>query len=339
VKTEIFPEQVTFKITKICNARCLHCVPRKKMYESIKNCSSDLSLDIIKNVLNYSSSRGLQRITFSGGEPTLARNLPKAVEIATDYTGDIFVITNGWNTQEYFWNSLIEKGLSHVDISLDGYNESLQDWLRNRVGIFKHIMRLMGIFDNLCSKYPKFQYSILTIISHFNLLRLDMILKLILEHNVQRWVIQYPECDDDLIFSPSKWKQNKFRTNVLPIMQSIVSHKIKNESVAARIREDLSKIYDNSIINSNLSFTGNYHINLTDAVSCPVPGRFLLVKHDGNLFGCSGGEYTEDAWIGNACYNNSPLHFDCNNVFSLIKKRIPYCLKCPIPFNIKIFLK
>ena len=75
------PGQVVVQITDRCNARCPQCGMRAT--ESFTR--STLATDAIKRIIDAAASRGVQAISFTGGEPLL--DLPRLVELIR-YAGD-----------------------------------------------------------------------------------------------------------------------------------------------------------------------------------------------------------------------------------------------------------
>jgi MoaA/NifB/PqqE/SkfB family radical SAM enzyme len=75
------PGQVVIQITDRCNARCPQCGMRAT--ESFTR--STLATDAIKRIIDAAASRGVQAISFTGGEPLL--DLPRLVELIR-YAGD-----------------------------------------------------------------------------------------------------------------------------------------------------------------------------------------------------------------------------------------------------------
>jgi molybdenum cofactor biosynthesis enzyme MoaA len=67
------PGQVVIQITDRCNARCPQCGMRAT--ESFTR--STLATDAIKRIIDAAVSRGVQSISFTGGEPLL--DLPRLV--------------------------------------------------------------------------------------------------------------------------------------------------------------------------------------------------------------------------------------------------------------------
>ena len=101
-------------ITTRCNFKCPYCRGFKVDDEG------DISLDDAKKVLDIWAINGLKNVRFSGGEPTLHKNLPDMVEYAKHLGVErIAISTNGSNSLSYY-KKLHGLGVNDFSISLDG---------------------------------------------------------------------------------------------------------------------------------------------------------------------------------------------------------------------------
>lgn len=98
-----------------CNMRCIYCPP---WGENSYTLDDNLDTASLKNALKHLSQAGFQVIKFTGGEPTLRKDLLEIV----DYTAKIFpetrIITNGWSLSRIA-PQLKQAGLDIIEISLD----------------------------------------------------------------------------------------------------------------------------------------------------------------------------------------------------------------------------
>jgi molybdenum cofactor biosynthesis enzyme MoaA len=106
-------------ITEYCNFRCVYCRGLKDMIYGERKLKQ-LSLDEIKRNVDYwCEGQPLENIRFSGGEPTLHRNIREII----DYTKSkgvkrIAISTNGSNKIELY-SDLVNLGVNDISISLD----------------------------------------------------------------------------------------------------------------------------------------------------------------------------------------------------------------------------
>lgn len=106
-------------ITEYCNFTCPYCRGLKdEIYGERK--IKQLSLDEIKTNIDYwCENEPLENIRFSGGEPTLHKNIVEVVEYAKSKgITRIAISTNGSNKMELY-EKLVIAGVNDFSISLD----------------------------------------------------------------------------------------------------------------------------------------------------------------------------------------------------------------------------
>lgn len=106
-------------ITEYCNFKCPYCRGLKaEIYGNRK--LKMLSLDEIKhNIDLWCKDKPLENIRFSGGEPTLHKDIVKVIEYAKEKgIKRIAISTNGSNKTDLY-KQLIKVGVNDISISLD----------------------------------------------------------------------------------------------------------------------------------------------------------------------------------------------------------------------------
>lgn len=115
-------DYLRISLTDHCNLRCVYCMP---LGEVPYAASEDL-LDAgeIEAVVRAAASVGFRRIRFTGGEPTLRRDLVEIVERCARVDGirDIAMTTNGMLLPPLA-EPLREAGLNRVNIHVDSLRE------------------------------------------------------------------------------------------------------------------------------------------------------------------------------------------------------------------------
>ncbi len=124
------PLIASFKITKKCNLKCIHCpfwqIKNKNIQlKNYKQISNDDNLDFyqIKSILNKLKNDGVKIIVFEGGEPLLWKDLKnnKIINDVINYSKKLFFIT-AITTNGTIDFSNINSDI--VFISLDGLKET-----------------------------------------------------------------------------------------------------------------------------------------------------------------------------------------------------------------------
>ncbi len=124
-----------------CNQDCLFCSAN----ETSQNVWNDPGAML--RVIARAGRRGVGRLSFSGGEPTLSRHLPSLVQAARRCGIDaVELVTNGvlLDTPERV-QRLVDAGLTHAFVSLHAHDEALSQRLTQKLGDFARTVRAIGL--------------------------------------------------------------------------------------------------------------------------------------------------------------------------------------------------
>ncbi len=116
------PYRMDLAITYRCNNKCLHC------YAGGPRETKELTTEEWYRVMDKLLNLGIPHVVFTGGEPTLRDDLSKLI----DYTQKIGLVsglvTNGRRLRdETYFNSLVEAGLDHVQITVESHDPKVHD--------------------------------------------------------------------------------------------------------------------------------------------------------------------------------------------------------------------
>ena len=122
---------VVWNVGQRCNLKCVHCYSHSQNQEY----SGELTTEEGKTLLEDLARFGSPVILFSGGEPTLRKDLLDLAQFATDRGMRAVISTNGTLITKDMANGLKRIGLSYVGVSLDGM-EATNDRFRGVKGAF-----------------------------------------------------------------------------------------------------------------------------------------------------------------------------------------------------------
>jgi MoaA/NifB/PqqE/SkfB family radical SAM enzyme len=160
------PMNLTISVSYRCNSRCKTCNVWQRP-------NDDFTLDEYEKTF-ASIGRAAYWFTFSGGEPTLRKDLPEMVAAAYRHCrpGIINIPTNG--IQDKLIPARIERVLQAapsseviINLSLDGVGEK-HDQVRGVKGNFERAMRTYAGLKALKGRYKNFTLGVHTVISTFN---------------------------------------------------------------------------------------------------------------------------------------------------------------------------
>ncbi|MCU7495317.1 MAG: radical SAM protein [Ignavibacteria bacterium] len=119
-----------------CNLNCAFCYYNEELN------TQTYSKDEIKKMLDIAFRYNIRDIDFSGGEPTLRKDLPELISYAKEKGfRRICIITNGTRTSKSdYLKSLMEAGLNEILISLHGHKAEVHDELVEAKGSFNKML-------------------------------------------------------------------------------------------------------------------------------------------------------------------------------------------------------
>lgn len=120
-------KRAVISITDACMLRCRHCynMPNKS------NCTADFfNNDFVNQLLSIE----IQQIVISGGEPTIEWDLLLSILRKTQNRFSVVITSNGILLNREKTLSLMELGVSRLQISLDGFSATSHEYLRGEAG-------------------------------------------------------------------------------------------------------------------------------------------------------------------------------------------------------------
>lgn len=131
------PYRMDLALTYRCNNHCLHC------YVERDSAVKELSKEEWKQVIDKLWEIGIPHICFTGGEATSVEFLPELIDYAENVGLVTGILTNGRRfSDENYTKLLAEKGLDHLQITLESHNEAIHNkmvcdegWAETAAGI------------------------------------------------------------------------------------------------------------------------------------------------------------------------------------------------------------
>lgn len=109
-------------LTDACNLRCVYCMPE---HMTFRPGTALLQDDELLTLIRLFAELGFEKIRFTGGEPTLRRNLVELIREVAGMPGikSVGLTTNGI-LLDYLARALRDAGLDRVNVSLDTLDEA-----------------------------------------------------------------------------------------------------------------------------------------------------------------------------------------------------------------------
>jgi radical SAM protein with 4Fe4S-binding SPASM domain len=151
------PYRMDLALTYRCNNDCAHC------YNARARDYPELSTAEWKAIIDRLWQCGIPHLVFTGGEPTLRRDLPELIQHAQK-TGMVAGLnTNGRRLSDpAFLQELVAAGLDHVQITLESHDPQIHDGMVSTGGAWKQTVA--GIRNALDS--PLYVMTNTTMLTH-----------------------------------------------------------------------------------------------------------------------------------------------------------------------------
>lgn len=114
-------------ITRACNMNCKYCSIRQP-YDKLK----ELSTADWKSIIKKLADLGVFQIGFTGGEPTLRKDLVELANYVSSLNCTFNLTSNCWNLSEQLIVDLKKAGMRQCQVSLDCHLSKINDRLRTK---------------------------------------------------------------------------------------------------------------------------------------------------------------------------------------------------------------
>lgn len=308
------------KLTTGCPGNCKCCRDRQKnfKYKNDKNNVFDLKVfeKICQNIKKLNGSY----ICFSGGEPTMVKNLNDYIKIAKKYGLATRINTNGWNVTEENLTKWLENGLDQIVLSVYGLDEkSILETRGNRL-IFDRNMRAVQGIKKLKEKY-KFIFIIQTVIMKENYRQMPDLLNYAINNKADLF---WPSYLEDAINLPdvrlSEEEIDDFKKTIIPKMKKIIEDRITDNDIKYNIELSLDSYYNDG---TNLY---EYH---KDHKSCHWAGNHFTFYPNGVIDPCPGHEYFKSKYQYKINYEEIDDFMKIENLNKCKDICFDFCKYCP----------
>jgi molybdenum cofactor biosynthesis enzyme MoaA len=153
-----------------CNMRCIYCPPWGENSYTIDN---GLDTPSLKRILEELSEAGFRVVKFTGGEPTLRKDLIDIVNFSHHLFPETRIITNGWSLSKIA-SQLKQVGLNIIEVSLDAA-ESESYARMTQTSVAMHTQVLAGIEEALKQEFP---IQLNMVVTHKNFDQIEPMLRL-----------------------------------------------------------------------------------------------------------------------------------------------------------------
>lgn len=145
-----FPVLSELAITYRCNLKCNFCYAGANCTRNPINNNKELSTNELCRIIDKIILEAeAPSISFTGGEPTLRKDLPSLINHAKSHSMRVNLITNGTLINESLAYELVNAGLDSVQISIEGPNADIHDRITGMIGSFNKSIQAIHYFIRL----------------------------------------------------------------------------------------------------------------------------------------------------------------------------------------------
>jgi len=158
-----FPQVVRIEPAASCNFKCIHC-PTGLDMSPTGIMSPETFTKVVSSLEKVITKQGhlfKVIVLYHGGEPLLNKNFFEMVRISKKLAGFVKTVTNGSKLNNEVIQKIIDSGLDHIEVSLDGISAGENDKIRiNHVGatfdsISKQVIALIKMRRQKGKQTPK----------------------------------------------------------------------------------------------------------------------------------------------------------------------------------------
>lgn len=194
-------KRVELNLGYLCNTKCRFCYYITSVEARKKD--KNLTTDQAKDKLRIMQKEGIKEVEFTGGEPTIRRDIFELASFAKKDLGfnNLSIISNGQIlADKNFTEKLISAGIDDFLFSVHGHTAKLHDDMTRTPGSFE---KLMQAIDNVSSLGARLRTN--TVINGCNYKNINEIIDLLLGLKVHRInfimfnpIIQAKEADENM---------------------------------------------------------------------------------------------------------------------------------------------
>jgi MoaA/NifB/PqqE/SkfB family radical SAM enzyme len=324
---------LVLKPTLACTARCETCSTRKRLH-GVKIKEPQLGIAEWKRLFEEANSLGLSKLTISGGEPTLYKDLLELIDMGNAYGWELGLNTNGSLIDRNLVMKLKEAGLDLATISLYSATPEFHDRLRNHPGLWNKATEAIKMFVEIREQQDRrFRVNMQTLFCRDNFLDFPERIRLAYNLGVCGITFSYLEADfEERKYLLDEKQIDEFKSLIIPATVEVIRNSTadiwtKRMAVAA-----VRSIYSEGNIPLQDYARGIYRA----PSACEIPSFFSIILANGDVHPCNMVEYTHYPVVGNLSQKTFAEIWQGEEWAKFRKVGFDLCQYCPVPQQVYI---
>jgi len=144
---------LTIEVGLSCNNHCAFCF--QLALRKMSACKPDLDTEEVKRRIKAAKDEGFAEVNFTGGEPTIRKDIFELVKFAREQRFSKVTITTNGRMLAYrgFLKKLVESGLTGLSVSLHSCRKDVQDALTGVRGSFEQTVAGLEVASSFGAKW------------------------------------------------------------------------------------------------------------------------------------------------------------------------------------------
>lgn len=184
-----------WECTLRCNLSCAHCGSECVSSSSVPDMPLDEFLGVLDKI-RPTVDPGETLVVVTGGEPLVRQDLERCGAAFRDRGFPWGMVTNGWAMTEERWKGLVESGIRSLTVSLDGLEET-HDEFRRRKGSWRKAVETLS----WAAATENLTFDAMTTVTPRSLPELHRIRSMLAEMGVRNWRL-------DMVFPKGRAARN-----------------------------------------------------------------------------------------------------------------------------------
>ena len=287
---------LVLKPTLACTASCETCSTRKRLH-GIKKKEPQLGIAHWKRLFDEADSLGLSKLTISGGEPTLYKDLLELITMGKAYGWEVGLNTNGSLIEGNLVMQLKEAGLDLVTISLYSATPEFHDRLRHHPGLWSKAVEAIKMFVGIREQQdPRFRVNIQTLLCQDNFRDFPERIRLAYHLGVCGITFSYLEADfEERKYLLDEKQIEEFKSQIIPETAGIIQNSSADIWTRRMAATAVRSIYPVGNIPLQDYARGIYRA----PSPCAIPSFFSIILANGDVHPCNMVEYSHYPVVGN----------------------------------------
>jgi radical SAM protein with 4Fe4S-binding SPASM domain len=183
----MIPKYIKWDITCRCNLRCIHCSVGKEYFnDGIEEISVDQKLMIVDKM----ADAGVAGISLLGGEPLImGDDFFYIIQHAISKGLKVSFVTNGILLSSRIIKRVVDSGIDHVTISVDGPDKTCHEFIRGKGTFEKLIRNITELTAQIAEKESPLKVNVNTVLNRINYLDIDKMIDLCVQMGANRWTL------------------------------------------------------------------------------------------------------------------------------------------------------